>query len=423
MNKLALYGGEPVRKKPFPSKLLGATFIGEEELSELKDVIDEKSPFRHYGIGNPKKVTTFEEEVRNFFGCRFALAVSSGTGALMCAVAALGIGPGDEVILPSFGWYSDYSAIISSGALPVFADVDETLSLDPADFEKKITSKTKAAIVIYYQGCAAQMDEIVTIAKKHGLKIIEDCAQAFGGMYKDKKLGTIGDVAISSFQSNKILTCGEGGILITDNEKYFARAVRYHDLGFMRPVFEEQLKDTSLAGDDKGFAGFQFRMSELQGAFILAQFRKLDRILERCREYHKKIRDHFNQNRHFKIRYVDGDCGITLFMLFGTKEEAEKFNNCLVAEGIPSGPTSHCENIVSQYPIKSKNLVHDSLPPFGKGFNGECIKYDIEKCCPNTDKISERFVAIGVGPMYSDEDVEDIIRAIAKVDMYLYSQN
>lgn len=423
MEKLAVNGGEPLRKKPFPSNYLGVTFYGDEELKEITDVVKDRSPFRHYGLGNPCKVASFEADARKYFGCRFALAVSSGSGALFCALTALGIGPGDEVIMTAFGWYSDFFAITNSGALPVFADIDETLNLDPADLERKITPKTKAVIVINFQGCPAKMDQIMEISKKHNIKVIEDIAQAFGGSYKDTKLGTMGDIAIASFQQNKMLSCGEGGLLLTDNEEYFVRAVRYHDLGLMRPIFTDQLTNKELAEPEGAFAGMQFRMSEFQGAIMLAQLRRLDKILDTCRKYHARIRDYFKQNLHFKIRYVEGDCGITLFLLFNSKEEAEKFGGCLKAEGVTIGATSACRNLIHQYPVKTKKLAHDSMPPFGKGYEGENIEYDSEKSCPNTDKIVERYVAMGVGPQYTEADVNDLIKAIEKVDMNLYSEN
>ena len=420
MEKLALYGGEPLRKKPFPSKYIGVTFYGDEEMKELKDVIEDKSPFRFYGCGNPQKVSTLEKEVREYFGCSYALAVSSGSGALFCAIAALGVGPGDEVIIPAFGWYSDYFAITNMGALPVFSDVDENLNLDPADLQKKITSRTKVIVAIDFQGCPAKMKEILEIARVNHVRVLEDVAQAFGGSYQGVKLGTMGDIAIASFQQNKMISSGEGGILFTNDEELFVRAIRYHDLGNVRPFFMDQLKNKELAKEENMFAGLQFRMSELQGAVMLAQFRKLDMILDITRRHHAEIRAVFKQNKHFKIRYIDGDCGITLFMLFPTKQEAAKFGECLQAEGITLGASSACKNLVLQYPIKNKKLIHDSLPPFGFGFAGYETVYNPLVCCPNTDELVERNVALVVGPQYSDEDVKDIIMAIEKVDRNLY---
>lgn len=422
MMKLAINGGKPVRETPLPSKMLGASLIGKEELKELEDVVSEKSPFRHYGIGNPQKVTKFEEEVRKMLGVKFALGVSSGSAALFCAVAALGIGCGDEVIMPAFGWYSDFNAVACAGALPVFADIDETMNIDPADFERKITKKTKAVIVIHYQGCPAKMDEIMSIARANNILVIEDCAQAFGGQYNGKFLGTMGDVGIVSFQANKLITCGEGGLFITNNEEYFARAVRYHDLGLLRPVFAAQIEDRSLTDDEKSFAGCQFRMGELQGAFLLAQLRKLPGILERCRAGHARIREAFKDNGRFAFRpFVDGDCGITVFMRFKNAKEAEAFGKALAAEGITIGPSSSCCNLLERYPIKSQKMYRDDTPPLGKGCAGEKTAYESSSICPNTNKIISEYVAVPIGALYSDEDIEDIIKAIDKVLKGLYS--
>ena len=176
-----------LRTKPYPDKFSGASLIGREELKELEDVVAQKSPFRHYGLGTPGKVNKFEDTAAKYLGAKYTLALSSGTAAISCALAAMGIGNGDEVILPAFGWFSDYMCIVNSGALPVFADIDETLNIDPHDVEKKITEKTKAVIVIHYQGGAADMDRIMEVAKKHDIKVIEDVAQAFGGEYKGEK--------------------------------------------------------------------------------------------------------------------------------------------------------------------------------------------------------------------------------------------
>ena len=420
MEKLAINGGKPVREKAFPTNYLGVSLYDDKELEQVVSVVKDKSPFRHYGIGNPNKTELFEQKVREYFGCKHALAVTSGTAALFCAIIALGIGPGDEVILPTFGWFSNFFAITNAGALPVFADIDETLGLDAEDFERKITPNTKAVIVIDFQGSPANMNAVMRIAKNRGIKVIEDIAQAFGGEYNGTKLGRFGDIAVASFQLNKILCCGEGGIIFTDDDKYFNRAIRYHDLGFLRPYFDKLIDKEAYPDVKDSFAGSQYRMSEFQGAVLLAQIDKLDYILNTCREHHARIRESFKDNLHFKIRYIQGDCGITVFMLFDTSEEAGNFERCLRAEGIPTGAKSACRNLLHEAPITTKELTHPAMPPFGKGYAGENVDYTKSNETMKTDGIISRYVAMSIGPQYTYDDVTDIITAIQKVDENLY---
>lgn len=419
LQKLAIDGGTPVRTKPFPSNMLGASLIGAEELAELSDVVREQSPFRFYGVGSPAKVKTFEEEFCAALGCKYALAVSSGSGALLCAVAAAGLGPGDEVIIPSFAWYTDYCVLVNMGVTPVFADIGDNLNMDPADFEKKITPKTKAVIPVHYQGSPAKIEEIVRIARAHNLLVIEDCAQALGGGYHGKKLGSFGDMAIASFQTHKMITCGEGGMFFTNNEEFYVRAVRYHDLGFVRPFFESKLENKALAARELSFPGLQMRMSELQGAFILAQLRKLDTILSSCRAAHAALRAVAAKYPRFSVRYEEGDCGLAFIMLMKDKADAERLTSALVAEGIPCGPTSFCCNLMEEYPIKSKAQANPNMPPFGRGCDAENRVYDPAEC-PRTDGLVERFVAIGIGPLYGAEEVGDIAAALDKVCSALF---
>ena len=415
MERLAIDGGSPVRTAPFPSAMLGASLTGEEELKELADVVREKSPFRHYGIGTPTKVKTVEAELKAQIGTRFALAVSSGSAALQCAVAAAGFGPGDEVIIPAFSWYTDYCVLVNLGVTPVFCDIGEDLDLDPEDFARKITPKTKGVIPVHYQGCPAKMDRIMEIADAHGVTVIEDVAQALGGSFGGRKLGTFGKAAITSFQTHKMITCGEGGMLFTDDEELFARAVRYHDLGSVRPFFAAQLSDPALAAPEQSFAGLQLRMSELQGAYLLAQSRRLPRILETCRRHQRMLIESFSACPGFTIRHVDGECGFAFILLLHSKEEAIRFSAAVTAEGIPCGPTSYCCNLVDQYPIKSKAMFHPAMPPFGKGFDGEDLVWTSEAVCPRTNGLVDRFVAISHGPLYTDDDIADIIHAVDKV--------
>ena len=388
MDQLAIHGGTPVRATPFPTSALGVSMYDEREAEALAAVVASKTPFRHYGVGTPHWADDFEAMCRDYFGRRFALAVSSGTGALFCAVAGLGVGPGDEVILPAFGWYSDALAVTNMGATPVYANVDETLGLDPDDFARKITKKTKAAIAIGFQGAAPDMDGIVSVARRFGVPIIEDVAQAFGGEYEGRKLGSIGEAAIASFQQNKMLCCGEGGLFLTDDEAIFARAARFHDLGMLRPVFASQVSE-ELHGDPSPDGRYaQYRMTEFQSAVMVTQMEKLDGILQACRNKSETIRAAFRDNPHFTFRHAEGDCGVGIFMLFPSREEAGTFNRCLEAEGIPTGAKSACRNL-----------------------------------CPNidTDSVTDRYVALPVGPQYTDADVGDVVAGIQKVLERLYA--
>ena len=158
-------------------------------------------------------------------GVKFALGVTSGTAALFTAMAALEVGPGDEVILPAWTWYACYDAIVLAGALPVFAEIDESFDIDPKDIEAKITPRTKVIMAVHLQGCPCDMDPILEIARTHKLRVLEDCAQCVGGRYKGKYVGAIGDIGIYSFQQSKTITSGEGGAVVTSDPKLFERSL------------------------------------------------------------------------------------------------------------------------------------------------------------------------------------------------------
>ncbi|MCC5833142.1 MAG: DegT/DnrJ/EryC1/StrS family aminotransferase [Opitutales bacterium] len=416
---LSLYGGAPVRSNPLPSSLLGAALVGDLEEQAVLKVIQNKSLFRHYGIGTPHFADDFEKRLRDYFGIPLALGVSSCSGALQCAVNALGIGPGDEVILPAFAWLSCYNAIVLAGALPVFADIDRSLNLDPADLERKITPATKAVLVVHYQGGAARMDSILEIAERAGIGVIEDVAQAMGGRYKGKLLGTLGDVSAFSMQANKILCTGEGGFLLTRRPELFERAVRYHDLGKTRPTFRKQMGVQLFARDEAdGFPGMQFRMSEVVAALGLAQFDRLDGMIADCRRKNhrlqERLRDALPEIRFRDSPDPEGDLGITLFLDLGNPERGQLFSKAYKAEGFRVGPSSGMVNLLHLDYVRNRSLSHPALAPFGPGHSGASGWYSLGDA-PRTDKILDSMVGIAVGPLYSDEDMEDIARGIIKV--------
>ena len=196
-----------LRPRPVPG--LGCNAFGREEEELVLDVLRRKEPFRYYGLNPqspPPMVATLEKEMREFIGVEYALAVSSGTAALEVAYAAIGLGPGDEVIVPAWSWVSCFTAIVRVGARPVLCEIDDTLNFDPAEIDRLVTPKTKAVSVIHYQGVAVEMDKIVHAAHRKGLFVIEDCAQSLGVSYRGRQIGSWGDVSIYSFQSNKTAT-------------------------------------------------------------------------------------------------------------------------------------------------------------------------------------------------------------------------
>ena len=210
--KLAIYGGPKAKTTPNYPMYPGGLEIGEAEKKEVMEVLDNKYLFRYYGPeGVESKVRKFEEHFKAKMGAKHCLATSSCTGALLSALTACGIGPGDECIVTGYTFFASCAAIVGAKAIPVIAEVDETLTIDPADIEKKITPATKGIVCVHMRGVPCDMDAIMAIAKKHDLRVIEDCAQACGATYKGKFVGTFGDCGCFSFQYHKTITAGESG--------------------------------------------------------------------------------------------------------------------------------------------------------------------------------------------------------------------
>jgi dTDP-4-amino-4,6-dideoxygalactose transaminase len=198
-DKLALDGGPPAVQHPIPAMYPGGMRIDREEEEAVLEVLRSKRLFRYYGPNpGPSKVDQLEEAFARHMGTEYALAVASGTTALTSALAALGVGPGDEVIVPGYTWISTAAAPLAVGGVPIIAEVDDSLTLDPADFERKITERTKVVIPVHLRGTPCDMDAIMEIARQHNIAVLEDAAQADGGSYKGRRLGSIGDIGFFS---------------------------------------------------------------------------------------------------------------------------------------------------------------------------------------------------------------------------------
>jgi dTDP-4-amino-4,6-dideoxygalactose transaminase len=267
MAKLALLGGTPVRAAPY----MQWPYADEQEIGAVTEILLSGKWGRYEG----EKAVEFENAFAKAHGAKYAVAVTNGSAALEIALAAMGVGPGDEVIVPSYTFVASATAIVMNGATPVFADVEpDTYNLDPACFEAAITEKTKAVIPVHFAGFPCDMDKILSIAEKHNLYILEDAAHAHGGAYKGKMMGSIGDAGAFSFQTTKNMTAGEGGACITDDEALAGGIYSRHTLGRVpgRPWYEHTVVGTNA------------RMTEIQAAILLAQLSRLTKqTAERAR--------------------------------------------------------------------------------------------------------------------------------------------
>jgi dTDP-4-amino-4,6-dideoxygalactose transaminase len=298
----------------------GLDIVGAEELAEVREVIESRYLGR-YGPDDqsfPAKVRALEEQVAELAGVRYALALNSGTSGLIAIFAALEIGPGDEVIVPGFTFVASISAIVYSGATPILAEIDRTLDLDPADVESRITPRTKAILIVHMLGNPGRMRELKAIADRHGVALIEDAAQAFGATYDGRWAGSIGQMGMYSFNEYKTITSGDGGMVVTEDEKLYRRAFAMHDQG-------HSPKRRGLEVGARPFLGLNFRMTELEGAVLLAQVRKLPQIKEHLAVNARLVRSIIEDVPGLEFRELpdpDGDLSTHLVVIYPDAQTA-----------------------------------------------------------------------------------------------------
>lgn len=428
--KLAIEGGKKAKTTPNIPMYPGGLEIGEEEKKQLLEVIKRKYLFRYYGPEEfPSKVRELEIKFSKKVGSRHALAVNSGTSALITSLIACGVGPGDEVIVPGYTFFASCAAVVGARAIPVIAELDETLTLDPDDFEKKITPYTKAVIPVHMRGVPCNMDRIMEIAKEHNLKVIEDAAQACGGTYKGKYLGTFGDCGCFSFQYHKIITAGEGGLIVTSDDRIYDRCMGYHDTAacWRSDRFGEERYKGEL------FCGVNYRMSELSGAVLLAQLKKLDKLLSLMRRNQKIIINGINEIKGIKVRPVndpEGDVGICVIFYLPKEEIVDEFVKALQAEGIAvSGrskigitPKKSSKGVPDWHIYSYWDHVIEKATPTKEGCPYTCPYYKgnapdnySKDMCPKMLQYLNRSVHLDVPAKLSKEDCKMIVKGIRKV--------
>ena len=403
--KLAIDGGRPARTEPLPAAWPGAWVFGEEEVEAAAEVLRAKSPFRHYGPGVLGKVRAFEKDFASRMGTRYALGVTSGTAALIVGLAALEVGPGDEVILPAFTFLACPCAVVVHGAVPVIAEVDASLTLDPEDLERRISPRTKAIMVVHTLGAAADMDRILEVARRHGIKVLEDCAQSCGASYRGRAVGSIGDVGAFSLQLNKIITTGDGGVVVTSDAALYERAVRYHDLGIVREQFD---LEHSLGA----FFGNNYRMSELTGAVAGVQLRKLDAILAAMRRAKRAICEAIADLPGIELRPVadpDGEAGCYLTFYAPEASVAERLAAALGAENISCARPYGGKALYEAWPEHFENWSRASAA------SGQLPQSYKPGLCPATESLLRRLLMVPITPVLGDQDVTSIVEGIRKV--------
>ena len=393
----------------------GFEVFGEEEKREVLEVFDTGVLFRYeFGPqrGDVYKVKQFEEAFARYTGTGYAQAVTSGTAALKVALAALGVGAGDEVITQGFTFVATWEAIFDVGAIPVFAEVDETLNMDPIDLEKKITDKTAAIIPVHMLGAPARIEDIMAVANRHGIPVIEDTAQAAGGRLHGKHLGTFGACGTFSFDSVKTMTTGEGGMVITGDEELWRTMSEYQDHGH-----DHAVNPGGRGGEGRRFIGFNYRMMELQGAIGLAQLAKLDSMIVEQKKNKALLKDAAGKIPGVTFREIldeEGDSATFLAFMLPDKERAAQVNQVLKDNG--AGAINFGDNTWHFYP-QWEHLLKEKTPckngwPFST--NGKRrVVYDPD-ALPQSAGIMGRTLVYQVPIKLGEEQKNTMLEALNK---------
>jgi 8-amino-3,8-dideoxy-alpha-D-manno-octulosonate transaminase len=413
--KLAIDGGAPAVTHPLPPMYPGGMRIGADEEKAVLEVLQSKRLFRYYGpYAGDSKVGKFEKEFAAYTRTSHAVAVSSGSAALVCGLAALGIGPGDEVIVPAYTWIGSAQAAIAVGAVPKLAEIDQSLTLDVADVERTITARTKAVMAVHMRGAPCRMHELVALAQRRGLKVLEDVAQAVGGSFDGQCLGSIGDAGAFSFQFNKIITCGEGGIAITKDAEIYRRIIMYHDGGAAQ---------RNMIPAEKMLNGLNYRMSELHGAIMLVQLRRLQGLLKDMRERKATLKDAIKDvatRKGISFRTIndpEGDTATSLVFFAPTAERAVRIAAALKAEGAGAllvyQPGRVDYHVYTHWtPIMEQRVWSDYGGPW-RWHDGE-VGYSRDMC-PRSLELLGCAIHLDISPDMSRDNVEELADAVVKV--------
>ena len=396
----------------------GFELWGDEERKEVNEVL-ETGILMRYGFDSLRKgiwkSKELEAAICKRFGARYAQLTSSGTSALTTAFAALGIGAGDEVIMPSFTFVASFESVLSVGATPVLVDVDETLTMNPESVKKAISSKTKAIVPVHMCGSMADLDALLAISKEHNLILLEDACQSIGASYKGRAVGTIGHAGTFSFDFVKIMTCGEGGVVLTNDESVYIKCDGYTDHG------HDHKGGADRGADQHPFIGYNYRISELHAAVGLAQVRKLDSFLDIQRRNHGYLKNILSNVPEITFRTIpdpDGDSCTFLSWFLPTEEITRNVVNELKGQGALAGNFYWYDN--NWHYIRKwdhlKNYV--SLHALNNDQQAALKKLQTQDFSAS-DAVMGRCVSTAISLLWSEEQIrergEKIVGAIKKV--------
>lgn len=414
----------PVRTQPLPWELPGAYWIAQEELTLVSQVVKARSPFRYYGLDPQHMVDQLEEAFRSKLNRQYALGVNSATAGLHIALCSLDVGPGDEVLLPGYLWASCLSAIVRLGAIPRLVDIDETFCMSPHDLRQKIGPHSKAILLVHMSGAPGRADEIQAIARNAGLPLVEDCAQSVGASLHGKQTGTFGDLAVFSFQLNKNMTSGEGGMIVCNDESLYQRCFALHDLGYVR----NKAGRLDPANEQYQCWGIGSRMSELAGAMALAQFRKLPRITESMRQSKWAIRRQLEGLPGLGFREIidpAGDSGPFLITIYRDSNTCRTFTAALQEEGIRGPDGSFACLTMKDWglhwyfnnpSLTQRRGVNNGGWPWTMAENAFAKDYSYGRgTLPVCDDLADRSAILAIASCLNEQDIQDIVAAFHKV--------
>ncbi|MDP2983223.1 MAG: DegT/DnrJ/EryC1/StrS family aminotransferase [Candidatus Latescibacter sp.] len=397
----------------WPYEFPGAYWLDEKEEEAVLDVLRRRTLFRHYGPDKPRYVLRFEEEARKFYGVKYALAVNSGTGALATALQAMGTGPGDEVIMPAFMWISTASTVVHQNAIPVICEIDDSFTMDPEDLEKKITPRTRLILPVHMAGVPSNMAAIMEVARRHAIPVLEDVAQANGGTFQGCKLGTFGDMGIFSLQTNKNMTAGEGGLVVTNDRILYERAFAGHDMGYLYVDGKSLIPPPHAVMWPAGR-----RMAEVLGAIASVQITKLPRIIEHMRASKKRMKEMLSGTPGLTFRRLNdpqGDTGPFLIILLEDEGKALRAAYRMKESGLHNiwRLAEYKYHIYCNIPaLVEKTPLSPAGNPWNLEANRESV-YDYGKgACPRSDELFARGILIPVPSCLTEEQEKGAAEAI-----------